>query len=326
LPSPNAPTTSSIPPLCFAMHEASGFPQIADGSVVTVGTFDGVHLGHRDILRQLHVRASATGLPPVLVTFRPHPLMVVNPSAAPMLLTPDDEQLEALVDSGPLLVAVLPFTPALAKFSAAAFVEHVLLDRYNMRELVIGYDHGLGRGREGDAKTLTELGRRRGFRVDVVPAALDATGAPVSSSAIRTSIAHGDLDPARRLLGRPYGFSGTVVPGQQRGRALGYPTMNIELRSPRKLLPPEGVYAVRARMARGTFGGMMNLGARPTFAEFDRTLEVHVFDASDEWYGEAVTVQLIRRLRDTTRFDSVDALVAQLARDASDARAALTQA
>jgi len=308
------------------MSDASGFPQLAGGSVVTVGTFDGVHLGHRDILRHLHERADATGLAPVLVTFRPHPLVVVNPTAAPMLLSPDDEQLEALADSGPLLVAVLPFTPALARFSAAAFVEHLLLERYNMRELVIGYDHGLGRGREGDAATLTALGRRRGFRVDVVAAALDGSGAPISSSAIRTSIAHGALEPAKRLLGRSYGLHGTVVPGQQRGRALGYPTMNIALPSARKLLPPEGVYAVRVHMARGTFGGMMNLGARPTFAELDRTIEVHVFDASEDWYGEAVTVHLIRRLRDTTRFDSVDALVAQLAKDASDARVALTQA
>jgi riboflavin kinase/FMN adenylyltransferase len=147
------------------MSDASGFPQLAGGSVVTVGTFDGVHLGHRDILRHLHERADATGLAPVLVTFRPHPLVVVNPTAAPMLLSPDDEQLEALADSGPLLVAVLPFTPALARFSAAAFVEHLLLERYNMRELVIGYDHGLGRGREGDAATLTALGRRRGLSV-----------------------------------------------------------------------------------------------------------------------------------------------------------------
>jgi riboflavin kinase/FMN adenylyltransferase len=306
--------------------DLSGFPQLAGGSVVTVGTFDGVHIGHRDILRHLHARADATGLPPVLVTFRPHPLAVVNPSAAPMLLSPDGEQLDALADSGPLLVAVLPFTAELARFSAAAFVEHVLLDRYNMRELVIGYDHGLGRGREGDAATLTDLGKRRGFRVEVVSAALDGTGVPVSSSAIRTAVAHGALEPARRLLGRPYGFRGVVVPGQQRGRALGYPTMNIELASPRKLLPPEGVYAVRAQMARGTFDGMMNLGARPTFAEFDRTLEVHIFDASEDWYGEAVSVDLVRRLRDTTRFDSVEALVAQLGKDAADARIALTQA
>jgi riboflavin kinase/FMN adenylyltransferase len=243
-----------------------------------------------------------------------------------MLLTPDGEQLEAIVDSGALLMAILPFTQKLAHFSASEFVEHILLERYQMRELVIGYDHGLGRGRQGDAATLKALGKRRGFDVEVVEAALDASGVPISSSAIRTSIAHGDLSRARRALGRDYGFSGVVVPGHQRGRALGYPTVNIQLSSARKLLPPEGVYAVRARMARGTYGGMMNLGARPTFDEFDRTLEVHLFDASGDWYGDTIAVDLVRRLRDTTRFENVDALVAQLGRDAADARLALTQA
>lgn len=299
---------------------------LAAGSVVTVGTFDGVHLGHRDILRRLHERADALGLPPVVVTFRPHPLEVVNPSAAPLLLTPDDEQLDALADSGPLYTVVVPFTPHLSRFSAEEFVVGLLRDRYHMRELVIGYDHGLGRGRQGDAAALTEIGNTNGFAVDVVSATLDASGAPISSSAIRTSLAHGDLDRARRALGRHYGFRGEVVPGQQRGRELGYPTLNIQLGSARKLLPPEGVYAVRAQTARGTFGGMMNLGARPTFGEFDRTLEIHLFDVSGDWYGEAVSVAVIRRLRNTTRFADVNALVAQLAKDAESARFALTQA
>lgn len=326
MPSPIVSAPTFIPRSFFVMSDALGFPQLAGGAVVTVGTFDGVHTGHREILRRLRERADVHGLPALLVSFRPHPLEVVNPSAAPMLLTPDGEQLEAIADSGPLLMAVLPFTPELARFSAAEFVENVLLDRYHMRELVIGYDHGLGRGRQGDASTLQALGRRRGFGVDVVEAALDSAGVPISSSAIRTSIAHGDLARARRSLGRNYGFSGVVVPGHQRGRGLGYPTLNVQLTSARKLLPPEGVYAVRARLARGTFGGMMNLGARPTFGEFDRTLEVHLFDTSGDWYGEAIAVELVRRLRDTTRFDSVDALVAQLGRDAADARLALTQA
>lgn len=301
-------------------------PDSTRGSVVTVGTFDGVHLGHRDILSRVRRHAELAGLTPIVVTFRPHPLAVVNPSAAPMLLTPDDEQLEALTADGPIGVEVLEFTPDLARFSAEDFVREILIDRFHVRELVIGYDHGLGRGRQGDATALQKLGAELGFTVEIVPAALDAAGAPISSSAIRTSIAHGDLERARRSLGRPYAFSGTVVPGEQRGRDLGYPTLNVSLPSPRKLLPPDGVYAVRARAARGLFGGMMNLGGRPTFGDLERTLEVHLFDVSGDWYGERVSVELIRRLRDTTRFESVDALVAQLARDASDARLALTQA
>lgn len=296
------------------------------GSVVTVGTFDGVHLGHRDILARLRDHAAASGLEPVVVTFRPHPLAVVNPSAAPMLLTPDGEQLDALRADGPLEVAVLEFTPDLARHTAEEFVREILIDRFRVRELVIGYDHGLGRGRQGDAAALQRMGAALGFAVHIVPPTLDAGGAPISSSGIRTSIAHGDLERARRALGRPYGFSGTVVHGEERGRGLGYPTLNVALPSSRKLLPPDGVYAVRARSARGTFGGMMNLGGRPTFGDLERMLEVHLFDVTGDWYGERVSVELIRRLRDTTRFESVDALVAQLARDAVDARLALTQA
>ena len=302
------------------------FPQLASGAVATVGTFDGVHLGHRDILRRLHERSNALDLPAVVVTFRPHPLEVVNPAAAPMLLTPESEQLDALADSGPLCVVVLPFTADLARYSAEAFVSELLVGRYHVRELVIGYDHGIGRGRQGDADLLRAIGERCGFGVDVMPPTLDITGAPISSSAIRTSVAHGDLERARRSLGRVYGFRGVVVPGTQRGRDLGYPTLNIAPVSARKLMPPEGVYAVRAQTARGSFGGMMNLGSRPTFGELDRTLEVHLFDATGNWYGEAVSVELIRRLRNTIRFTSVQALVAQLGADAADARLALTQA
>lgn len=302
----------------------SGSPTLfADGVVATVGTFDGVHLGHREILRRLAERAAALNLPALLVTFRPHPLDIVNPAAAPMLLTPGDEQLDALVDSGPLFVVVLPFTRELAEYSAQQFVVDLLLRRYHMRELVVGYDHGLGRGRHGDTAVLTALGREHGFDVEIVSATLDAAGLAISSSAIRTSIAHGDLDQAQRALGRPYAFRGVVVPGNQRGRDLGYPTLNIQLPSPRKLLPPEGVYAVCAQTARGTFGGMMNLGPRPTFGDFNSTREVHLFDVSGDWYGEAVSVALIRRLRDTVRFENIDALVAQLGRDAQAARATL---
>ncbi len=309
-----------------APEDVSGFPQLAAGAVVTVGTFDGVHLGHRDILRRLQEHASQSSCPALLVTFRPHPLEVVNPAAAPMLLTPGEEQLDALADSGPLLVAALPFTRALAAYSAESFVRDLLVRRYRVRRLVIGYDHGLGRGRSGDARFLAGMGREVGFDVDVVPPTNDSSGVPVSSSAIRTAVAHGDLRQARAGLGRHYGFRGEVVPGQQRGRDLGYPTLNLELGSARKLLPPAGVYAVRAHSARGSFDGMMNLGPRPTFGEFDRLLEVHLFGATGDWYGDSVNVELVARLRDTTKFDSVDALVTQLGRDADMARRALTQA
>ncbi len=303
-----------------------GLPQLGRGSVVTVGTFDGVHLGHRDILRRVAERAAAIAVPALLVTFRPHPLDVVNPSAAPMLLTPGEEQLDALADSGPLLVSVLPFTQSLASYSAEDFVREVLVKRYRVRTLVVGHDHGLGRGRQGDVAALRSIGERLGFDVELVAPTLDEHGVPISSSAVRTSIAHGDLERARGALGRPYSFRGFVVAGDGRGRQLGYPTINIRLPSARKLLPPPGVYAVRAMTRRGPLGGMMNLGPRPTFGDYELSLEVHLFDTSGDWYGEQLSIDMVRRLRDTTRFSSVDALVEQLGRDADDARFALTQA
>ena len=308
------------------MREAEpGLPQLDAGSVVTVGTFDGVHRGHSDILERVVARGRSMGLPTVLVTFLPHPVAVLNPGAAPPLLTPDQEQREALAATGIEHVIVLPFTATLAQYSAAAFVERLLCERYRMQALVVGYNHRLGRGREGDATVLAALGQRVGFHVDVVPPALDATGAPVSSSGIRRAIADGSLEAAAAALGRRYALCGVVQQGSQRGRELGYPTLNVAI-PPRKLLPPDGVYAVRAETPRGQFGGMMNLGGRPTFGDFNRSIEVHLFEASGDWYGVSVAVELVRQLRETARFPSVEALVAQLARDAQDARVALTQA
>ena len=310
------------------MHEERGgtaaLPGLADGAVLTVGTFDGVHVGHRDLLARLALRARDQGLPSLLVTFQPHPLEVVNPPAAPLLLTPGDEKLEAVVDTGVDFVTVLPFTPQLARYSATAFVEEILLRRFRMRELLIGYDHGLGRGREGDVALLRRLGAHHRFPVEVVDA-ITVEGAPVSSSAIRRAVSYGELGEASRLLGRRYSFRGRVGHGGGRGRLLGYPTVNVMLLSRRKLLPPPGVYAVLLQSGRGIFGGMMNLGPRPTFGETALSLEVHLFDVSGDWYGADVRVELVTRLRDTQRFESPEALVAQLGRDERDARRALTQ-
>jgi riboflavin kinase/FMN adenylyltransferase len=302
-----------------------GFPQFADGSVITIGTFDGVHIGHREILRDLADRANRRSLPGAVVTFSPHPLAIVNPSAAPKLLTPGDERLVALAANGaPEHVMVIPFTTALAGLTAEQFVD-LLVDRLSVRELVVGYDHGLGRGRQGDVSVLKELGTTRNFTVHVVEAKSDARGTNVSSSAIRRAVAYGDLGTASAMLGRPYDLLGRVVKGSARGRSIGIPTINLEL--PReKLLPPDGVYAVRVTSSRGAFGGMMNLGGRPTFGEAERVPEIHMFDASGDWYGLEVAVAFVSRIRDTVRFSGVEALVQQLNRDAESARVALTQA
>jgi len=303
-------------------HAGSLPPDVAE-TVATVGTFDGVHRGHQDVLDRLVARAAAAGMRSLLVTFDPHPLEVVNPAAAPPLLTVGDEKLEVLAESGVDYVAIIPFTKELSAYDAPRFVDEVLVGRYRVRHLLMGHDHGLGRNRAGDEGVLRALGESRGFSVEAVEPVTGREGQPVSSTAIRRAVAGGDLDKARQGLGRPYAVGGRVVHGEARGRLLGFPTINIPLPSARKLLPPEGVYAVEVQTPRGSFAGMLNLGGRPTFGDDRPNLEAHLFDAEGEFYGMRVRIDFHQRLRDTQRFESADALIAQLRRDEHGARAAL---
>ena len=294
------------------------------GAVVTCGTFDGLHRGHAAVLAEVMRRARAGGLTSVLLTFEPHPLAVVNPAAAPKLLTLPDEKRAIVTAQGIERFVLVPFTPAVAQLDAEAFVGR-LREEYAMRELVMGYDHGFGRGRAGDAELVQRLARAQGFAVAVLGAVRD-TGQPISSTLIRTALAHGDLESAARWLGRAYGIRGRVVRGAGRGRTIGVPTLNLEPPDPRKLLPPDGVYAVRVKLPDAReFGGMMNQGPRPTFGEQARTLEVHLFDFDGELYGETVDVEWVRRLREVQAFPSREALVAQLERDRQAARATLNR-
>ena len=292
------------------------------GAVVTVGTFDGVHRGHRAVLTEIARRAKSQGLSSLLVTFEPHPLEVVNPAAAPRLLTLPAEKRELLARTEVDRVVELPFTKELSQLPPEAFVRDILRARFEMRELVLGFDHGFGRGRTGDVALLRELGASDGFGVDVVNPVMDG-GQPISSTLIRTGLAHGHLDQVAGWLGRPYAIRGEVVKGAGRGRTIGVPTANLATPDPRKLLPPDGVYAVRVTWRGNTFGGMMNQGSRPTFGLEARVLEVHLFDFSGDLYGQPVNVEWVQRLRDVQTFSGRDALVAQLERDRVAARACL---
>ena len=303
--------------------DGSGLPPNGRGTVVTVGTFDGVHLGHRDVLARIVARAREMSLDSVLVTFDPHPLEVVNPTAAPLLLTIGEEKLEVVAESGVRYMAIVPFTPVLQRYSAAQFVDEVLRHRFHVKHLVIGHDHGFGRGREGDVDVMRALGQERGFGVEVVNAVATGDGRVVSSTLIRRAVAGGDLHHAAQALGRLYSVQARVRRGDQRGRALGFPTVNLESPPARKLLPPDGVYAVRVEIEGKRHGGMMNQGSRPTFGVHARGLEIHLFDFTGDLYGATVTVEWLRRLRDTQTFPSRQALVDQIERDAIAARAIL---
>ncbi|MDQ3556785.1 MAG: bifunctional riboflavin kinase/FAD synthetase [Gemmatimonadota bacterium] len=305
----------------FAIDPAlpAPFPRDGRGSVVTVGTFDGVHRGHQEVLAEIVRRARRTGRRSVLVTFHPHPLRVVRPEAAPPALTTPAEKREILAQSGVEYAVFLPFTPVLQHYPARRFVEEILLGRLDLRELVIGYDHGFGRDREGGVDTMREIGGEAGFDVDVVEA-VRAGESAVSSTRIRRALAEGDVAEAARGLGRPYSVTGPVIHGAQRGRKLGFPTANIRVEDPYKMLPREGVYAVHGWVAGGRVPGLLHLGPRPTFQGSPPSIELHLLDWSGDLYGRAVRVDFARWLRPIRPFASAGALVEQMKRDEAAAR------
>ena len=288
----------------------------ADGrpAVVTVGTFDGVHRGHWEVLQEIGRRARRTGGRSILVTFHPHPLRIVRPDVAPPLLTTPAEKREILAESGLEYVVFLPFTRTLQQYPARRFVEEILLGRIHMRELVIGYDHGFGKDREGTVDTLRGVGRELGFGVDVVDA-FQVQGEAVSSSRIRHLLAEGDVAAAAPLLGRGYSVEGVVVQGERKGRELGFPTANIEVGDPDKMVPKEGIYAVYGWVGGERLPGLLHLGPRPTFAGFAPTVELWLMDWSGDLYGQRVRVEFVQRIRDIHPFTTVDALIAAMKED-----------
>lgn len=287
--------------------------------MVTVGTFDGVHPGHWEVLQEIRRRARARDTCSVLVTFDRHPLTVVRPDEAPRMLTCPDEKKEILALSGLDFVAFLPFTRNLSLYRPEEFVRYVLVERFRVAELVVGYDHGFGRGRSGDIDTLDRLGSELGFDVDVV-GEVDVQGEAVSSSRIRKLVTRGKVAEAARVLGRPYSFRGTVVHGAGRGRDLGFPTANLRPPEARKLLPPPGIYAVQAALRTEIRPGLLHAGPRPTFAGSPPSLELYLLDFDRDIYGENVRVEYLERFRDVRPFGSADELVGQMKEDRARAR------
>jgi riboflavin kinase/FMN adenylyltransferase len=297
-------------------------PDPRAGAVVTVGTFDGVHRGHREVLDDLVRRAEASGRTSVLVTFHPHPLRVVRPEAAPPLLTTTAEKKPLLAESGVHHAVILAFTREVQQLSARDFVVQILLGRLGMSELVVGYDHGFGRGREGSVDTMRELGAELGFAVDVVDA-VRLDGEPISSTRIRQAVARGDVHEAALCLGRPYSLQGFVVHGKHRGRELGFPTANLSIADPEKMLPLEGIYAVFGWVGERRVPGLLHLGPRPTFPGDPPTVELYLIDFSEDLYGRELRIDLVHRLRDIQPFESVETLVAQMREDEKAGRALL---
>ncbi len=293
------------------------------GTVITVGTFDGVHRGHWQLLDVVRTAAARLGRPSILVTFVPHPLAIVRPDSAPPMLSTPTEKIEVLAESGLDYVVFLRFDKRLAAYPPERFVDEYLIERFGLSHLVIGYDHGFGRGRSGDVETLRDIARRRGFGIDVIEA-VNNDEHPISSTRIRRALLEGDVLAAAHGLGRPYSMRGTVVRGVGRGRRLGFPTANLQLPVPSKLVPMPGVYVARAWLGPGlgveTADGLLHVGPRPTFPGAGPTIELHLLDFDGDLYGRSIVVAFCDRIRDVLRFDSEAALIRAMEADRAVAR------
>jgi riboflavin kinase/FMN adenylyltransferase len=289
--------------------------------LLAVGVFDGVHLGHRYLLSRLVEQAGQEGLLSGVVTFRQHPREVLSPGTELPYLTTFDQKVDLLKKEGIDTVVSLSFTPELARLSAREFI--LLLKKHlRMSGLVVGPDFTLGRGREGNTDTLRQLGQELGFSMTVISPRMIG-GEMVSSTAIRNALADGKMEKVAKLLGRPYGLQSTVTTGAGRGTGLGFPTANLEM-DRRQALPPDGVYATWAYADGQAYESMTNIGRRPTFGENERSIEVFLLNYHGNLYNQEMKVDIVARLREEKRFDTVDELKKQIAEDVKRGKAILS--
>jgi len=290
---------------------------------VTIGNFDGVHLGHREIFRRVRELARAAGGVSVVITFVPHPLQVLSPGTGVKLITSPREKESLIEASGIDYLLEIPFDATFAAISAQEFVEQILVAAIGMEQLVVGYDYAFGRGREGDLPLLRKLGGCFGYSVELLPPITNGSTV-YSSTKVRHLVREGDLKGVVSILGRHFCLTGTVVHGQHRGRGLGYPTANLD--TDEELLPAAGVYAVKVRVGAELYDGACNIGTNPTFANERLTLEVFLFDFTGDLYGREVSVFFIDRLRGEERFSDLEALKAAIAADVERCREILRDA
>lgn len=287
-----------------------------DNAVVTTGTFDGVHIGHRTILERLIEVSKKNKGESVLLTFYPHPRMVLNPDSDLQLINTIEEKIALLEKVGIEHLIIHPFTKDFSRTTSLEFVRDILVNRIGTKKLVIGYDHHFGRNREGSFEHLKEFGPLYGFDVEEIPAQ-EVSDVNVSSTKIRVALLEGDISTANHYLGHEFCLSGIVVKGEQLGRELGFPTANLEIDNKYKIIPAKGVYAVKVNHYGKHYHGMMNIGTRPSIhSENHRiSVEVHVFDFSDEIYGQVLEISFIERIRDEKKFDSKVHLIDEIKKD-----------
>lgn len=301
-------------------HSLESFQKLSY-AVVTSGTFDGVHLGHQKILARLKEISALNGGESVVLTFWPHPRMVVSEDSQGLqLLSTLEEKIDLLTELGIDHLLIVPFTRSFSELSCEDYIQQILVDQIGTKKLVIGYDHRFGRNREGSFDFLKKNAPHYGFEVEEIPRE-DIEEMAISSTRIRHTLSSGHIEEANSLLGRPYSISGTIVKGKQLGRQLGFPTANIQVNSFHKLIPTNGVYIIRAIYDKVSYQGMLNIGTRPTVDGTIRTIEANIFDFDKDIYGEKLQIELLKYLRPEQKFDGLDALITQISKDKEAAKA-----
>ncbi len=287
---------------------------------LAIGVFDGVHLGHQRVIGQACDDARTAGGTAVALTFDPHPMAIVHPTKAPLLLTSTEHKLRLIASAGAETCLVLKFDKPFSETPPEQFIALIAAPENRLREICVGTRFRFGHRRAGDVRLMQALAANFGFAVREIQPVHTAAGEMISSTAVRQHVLHGHLDRAAAMLGRPFSILGTVVAGDRVGQKLGFPTANLD--SQGELLPPDGVYAVRAGLSNESLAGVANIGTRPTFAdrEHKRILEVHLFDFDHEIYGQELEVSFLHKIRAEKKFESIDALKAQIAADVQAAR------
>ena len=288
--------------------------------VLTIGSFDGVHAGHQKILETLFTAAKEKNTDPVVLTFESHPRKVLNPSTPPKILTTKTEKIKAILDCGIENIIILQFTKDMAEMQADDFLKKMIIDRMGISHLVVGYDNAFGKNRSGDFNFLNDMSKKMGFEISRVEAR-KYHAAPISSTWIRAEIEDGNISFANTLLSRRYSLFGKVVKGEGRGAKLGFPTANIIPEDTDKVIPKDGVYAVKVVIGNSIRkDGVLNIGTNPTFSNIERTIEVNIFNFEKDIYDETIEVDFYERLRDEVKFDSPVFLTEQLFKDKESAQ------
>ena len=312
----------SEPKIASTTSRLNDIAEFERDTVVTFGVFDGIHVGHQTVIDTLLKRATQHQLTSVLIGFYPHPLAFLAPERCPPLLTPLSKRVEILQQLGVDEIIMLHFDAQIAAMSPEDFVEHVLLEKCRSRHIVVGYACQFGKDRAGNAQKLVDLANVHPFEVTIVPPT-EIDSAPVHSTRIREALTHGDLRSSSQLLGRHYSLIGNVIPGDGRGKQIGFPTANIDTHD--QVRPPNGVYAIRAKLEGRWLDGVLNIGVRPTFNGTTVQIESHFFDFNETIYGKSVEIFLIEKIRSEQKFPNPEVLIQQIRRDINAAMKILAE-